>query len=161
MTVRELIELNQMITDVEIEIRDNGRLVDVLLFGCAVGVKPPHPRKVPESPQFMCNSTRQKEATYISKSISSYDDGRDYWQVKPDRLPKGWKDLTVRSWEVWPASTVNTTSPRRMNYGEGFRDVNFRGQRINIVALPSGYEPVKEKPKEETLDGQMSIEDYL
>lgn len=164
MTVRELIELNQMITDVEIEIRDDGKLVDVLLYGCAVGVKPPFPKKVPESPQFMGNGTRQKEAIYIPKSINSYDDGRDYWQVKPDRLPKGWKDLTVTSWEVWPASCVGTSSPRRMNYGEGFRDVNFHGQRININALPSGQtlpDPEPEAKQDKQIDGQMNIEDFL
>ena len=162
MTVKELIELNQMITDVEIEIRDNGKLIDVLLYGCAVGVKLPFPRKVPESAQYVCNSTRRKEAAYYPKSINSYDDGRDYWQVKPDRLPKAWRELTVTSWEVWPASCVGTTSPRRMNYGEGFKDVNFHGQRINIVADPPGYaQPDPEPEKDKQLDGQMSITDFL
>ena len=167
MTVYELISLNQMITDIEIEIRDNHKLVDVLLYGCAAGVKPTFPRKVPESPQFIGNVSRQKEATYIPKSINSYDDGRDYWQVKPDRLPKGWKDLTVTSWEVWPAPCVGTTSPRRMNYGEGFKNVNFHGQRINMVAeMPKDKElplpePQPKQKNDEQIKGQMSIEDYI
>lgn len=162
MTVRELIELNQMITDAEIEIRENGsRLVDVLLIGCAEGVKPPFPVKVPESEQYINNLTRRKEAHYIAKSINAWDDGKDYWQVKPDRIPKAWQGLTVFSWEVWPASILG--NPRRTT-GNG-RNVNFHGQRINIVVLPDGQDkPVEESKAEassEQDDGQTNIFDFI
>ncbi len=159
MTVRELISLNQMITDIEITVRKDGNaLLDQLNFGPSEGVKPPFPTKVPISEQYIgtMNQCDQREAYYIPKSINAWDDGKDYWQVKPERLPAKWLDLEVYAWEVWPASQVCTTSPRRG------RNVNFHGQRINIIALPSGakLEVKKEvKEQEQTEDRQMSLAD--
>ena len=157
MTVRELIELNQMIVDAEIEIRDPHALIDVLLIGCAEGKIPPYPRKVPESgkPGRMENT---KMAHYVDKSINAWDDGRDYWQVKTDRIPKAWLDLNVSSWEVWPASHLG--NPHRD------RNVNFHGQRINIVALPSGEEMRQDPPKaskaaDDQIEGQTDIFDFI
>ena len=162
MTVRELIELNQMITDAEIEIRENGsRLVEVLLIGCAEGKLPPCPRKVPVGKNIEGGLTDRRLAHYIDKSINAWDDGRDYWQVKPDRIPKAWQGLTVFSWEVWPASILG--NPRRTT-GHS-RNVNFHGQRINIVVLPDGQEkPVEESKAEassEQDDGQTNIFDFI
>ena len=99
------------------------------------------------------NRCHQREACYIDKSINSWDDSKDYWQVKVNRIPNKWLDLEVYSWEVWPASQACTTSPTRG------RNVNFYGQRINIVALPSGekLEIVKAKPEKEEDDGQMTL----
>ena len=171
MTVRELIELNQMITDVEIDIRQNGSLrIDQLNIGCSQGEKPPYPTRVPRKPEYaggynLHNDHYYREATYLPKSINSWDDGKDYWQVKVNRIPKKWLDLEVFSWEVWPASAVCYTSPRR---SEGvFKNVNFHGQRINIIALPSGEHmeipELKQKhaDPDDQLEGQMSIEDFM
>ena len=116
MKVKELIELNQMITDVEITVRKNGNaLLDQLNFGPSEGVKPPYPMMVPISEQYIgtMNRCHQREAYYIDKSINAWDDGKDYWQVKPERLPAKWLDLEVYAWNVWPASQSCTTSQRR------------------------------------------------
>lgn len=171
MKVKELIELNQMITDVVITIRENGCLrLDEMHIGPAVGVKPPYPTRVPRKPEYaggynLHNDQMYREAAYNSKSINAWDDGHDYWQVKVNRIPKAWLDLEVFSWEVWEASTVRTTSPRRNNYSENFKNVNFHGQRINITALPSGETlpaPEEAKPqKDDQLDGQMNIDDWM
>lgn len=167
MTVRELMELNQMITDVNIEIRrDGSRLLDALFIGCAEGVKPPFPFKVPESEQYIDNLTRRKEARYIAKSINAWDDGKDYWQVKPDRIPKKWLELTVFSWEVWPASSLGINPRRRTGRGT---NVTFHGQRLNVVALPPGSVTVEDlaeqmndsAPKQDQIEGQMNIEDFM
>ena len=168
MKVKALIELNQMITDIEITVRQNGTaLLDQLNIGPAEGVKPPYPTMVPKEERYVGNQSisTKREAHYIAKSINAWDDGKDYWQIKPNRIPGKWLDLEVYSWEVWPASTVRTTSPRRMNGGLNFKNVNFHGQRINITALPSGQSlpaPKEDKPyKDEQLDGQMNIEDWM
>lgn len=161
MTVKELIELNQMIVDVEITIRENGSaLLDQLNIGPARGIKPPQPTRVPKHPKYKNLFSRNddhfyKDAAYIDKSINSWDDGKDYWNVKPDRIPNKWLDLQVFSWEVWPASTVHV--PHR------YQNVNFHGERINIVALPSGQVmEVKEvKEPEEQIDGQMNLSDFI
>lgn len=165
MTVRELMELNQMITDVEIEVRRDGSLLlDALFIGCASGEKPPFPFKVPESEQYINNLTRRKEAHYVKKSINAWDDGRDYWQSKPDRIPKTWQSLKVFSWEVWPAYTSG--NPRRRTFNS--RNVNFHGQLLRVVTLPPGDVTVEqldehmkaEAPKNDQIEGQMNIFDY-
>ena len=169
MTVRELIELNQMITDVEIEIRKDGhRLLDVLCIGCAEGVKPPCPRKVPESEDYINNPTKLKEARYIPKSINVWDDGKDYWQVKPDRIPKAWLELTVFSWQVWEASSLGINPRRRSGTGRS-TNVTFHGERLNVIALPPGIvtvETLAEKMTEgasgsDQIEGQMDINDFI
>ena len=50
MTVRDLIERNGMITDLEITVRkDGGLLLDQLNIGCSEGVKPPYPTSTPNN----------------------------------------------------------------------------------------------------------------
>ena len=97
-----------------------------------------------------------EDAAYIPKSINSWDDGKDYYEIKVNRIPAKWLELEVYSWEVWKASSVGTTSPRRYHN-------NFQGQLMKIVALPSGEKlEVKEPEKTEAgLPGQMNLEDYL
>lgn len=160
MTVYELISLNQMITDVEITVRKDGKLLDQLNIGCAEGVKPPYPMMVPIDERYIDNigTSHHREATYIPKSINAWDDGKDYWQIKTNRIPQAWLDLEVYSWNVWQASRVGTTSARRGN------NVNFHGERININVLPSGQKlEIAEKPKsdhdDDQIDGQLSFDD--
>ena len=167
MIVRELIELNQMITDVNIEIRRNGtRLLDALFIGCAEGVKPPFPYKVPETEQYINNPTRTKIAHYMPKSINAWDDGKDYWQVKPDRIPKAWLELKVFSWEVWEASTLGVNPRRRAGNA---KNVTFHGQRLNVIALPPGDVTVETlagkmtegASRSDQIEGQMDINDFI
>lgn len=136
MTVKDLISLNQMITDLQITVRKDGKLLDQLNIGCAEGVKPPYPTRVPKDERYIDSigyySHTHREATYIDKSINAWDDGREYWQVKPERLPKQWLELEVTSWDSHPASRVHTTSPRRD------RNNSFHGELIRIETLPSG-----------------------
>lgn len=167
MTVRELIELNQMITDIEITVRKNGTaLLDQLNIGPAEGIKPPFPTMVPKEERYIGNMSREtkREAYYIDKNINAWDDGKDYWQIKPGRIPKRWLDLEVYSWEVWPASTAVYGASRRNDYGHSHKNINFHGQRLIVTVLPSGESlEVKEKKQidqEEQLEGQMSIEDW-
>ena len=162
MTVEELISLNQMITDVTITVRKDGTaLLDELNIGCERGVKPRYPTMIPKEERYIgtINLADRKEAKYILTSINAWDDGHDYWQVKPNRIPKKWRELEAVSWEVWPASQMGD-NPRR------HRNVNFHGQQIHIVALPSGESLNIKQPKEqirqnnEQLDGQMSFDEW-
>ena len=161
MTVKELIGLNMMITDVEITVRKNGSvLIDQLNIGCAEGVKPPYPTQVPIEERYAgtLDTTRRKDAHYVPKSINSWDDGKDYWEIKVNRIPEKWLNLEVTSWEVWPAPGVGD-NPRR------YRNNNFHGQRIRMDVLPSGEslaikEPKRQQVPEEQLEGQMSIADW-
>lgn len=166
MTVRELIELNQMITDIEITVRKDGAMLDQLNIGPAQGEKPPYPTRIPKEEKYLKNyglgdPHMYREAAYMPKSINSWDDDKDYWQIKVNRIPKAWLDLEVTSWEVWPASVVTYHSPRRQS---GIaRNVNFHGQRINIETIASGERLEVPEPKEKTddqLEGQMRIEDW-
>ena len=168
MTVKELIELNQMITDIEITVRKDGTtLLDQLNIGLSKGIKPPYPTMVPKDERYIGNLSMasKREAYYIDKSINAWDDGKDYWQVKPDRLPKEWLGLEVYAWEVWAASTVVYGKSRRNDYGNSHKNINFHGQRINIIALPSGKNlNVKEKLKTGRYaidDGQMTFAEFI
>lgn len=162
MKVKDLIELNSMITDLEITVRkDGGLLLDQLNIGPSEGVKPPYPTRVPKEERFagslnQHNDGFYKDAAYIPKSINAWDDGKDYYEIKVNRIPAKWLDLEVYSWEVWKASTVATTSPKRG------RTANFQGQLMKIVALPNGEKlEVKQEEKTEELPGQMNITDFL
>lgn len=154
MTVAELIGLNPMITDVVIEVRENGcKLVDALHIGMDYGVKPPYPQTVSDGK----SANGRKETPYIRKSINSWDDGAEYWQSKPQRLPAKWRNLEVFSFQFryvylphHPRADVN---PSREYNG------------IEITALPSGETlEVKEAAKDNNdvdekgqLVGQMSF----
>ena len=165
MKVKDLIELNAMITDLEITVRKDGNLLlDQLNIGCSEGVIPPYPTRVPKEAKYAENLCRTdekmfKDAAYIPKSINSWDDGKDYYEIKVNRIPAKWLELEVHSWEVWKASSVATTSSRRYHN-------NFQGQLMKIVALPSGEKleiipQSEQKEKEVGLPGQMNIEEYL
>ena len=167
MKVRELIELNQMITDMEITVRQNGTaLLDQLNIGPAEGIKPPYPTMVPKEERYIGNMSvsTKREAHYIDKSINAWDDGKDYWQIKTKRIPEKWLDLEVINWGVRPASCVVHGVSRRNDYGHSHKNVNFHGQRISIDALPSGQKLDVPEPKieqaNEQLEGQMSIDDW-
>ena len=159
MTVKELIELNQMITDVEITVRKNGsKLLDQLNIGVAQGIKPPYPTRVPIHERYIgqnYQSLYMREAYYINKSINAWDDGKDYWQVRVNRIPSKWLELEVYGWEVWQAPALKL-SRRHMN-------PSFHGQRINIIALPSGESLKVYDPKivEVESDGQMTLDEWL
>ena len=166
MTVKELISLNQMITDAEITVRKNGSaLLDQLNIGPARGIKPPHPQMVPKEEKYIGNMSLEtkREAYYINKSINAWDDGKDYWQVKLNRIPQKWLDLEVVSWEVWPASCVVPGANRRNDWGNSHKCVSFHGQRININVLPSGESLKVKEPKvtePDVDDNQMTFEDW-
>lgn len=159
MTVYELLSINQHVADLTVTVRiDGNRLLDELNIGPDAGVKPPYPLRVPKSRNYVDNfqvfdEKYHKDATYIDKSINARDDGRDYWQVKPQRVPKQWLELEVYSWEVRPS----------------YRSLHTRTEgdyeRLYITALPPGehvtLEVPEDKPiKNEQIDGQLSLEDW-
>jgi hypothetical protein len=164
MTVKDLIELNAMITDLVITVRiGEDLLLDQLNIGCSEGIKPPYPTRVPKDPRYAgnCNQSNDemyKDAAYIPKSINAWDDGKDYYEIKLSRIPAKWLDLEVISWTVGRASSIGV-NPRRHNNN------TFHGERLQITALPSGESlEVKEKPSKDTdeeLPGQMNINDFL
>lgn len=158
MIVRDLIDSNQHITDVTITIRQEGRLVDELNIGLDAGVKPPYPTRVPKEARYIGNACDcfRKDATYLHKSINAWDDGKDYWQVKTDRIPKKWQELEVDAWHVWSASRIRHPRASRQ-YGGDY-------EHLYITALPSGERmEIKELPKDEwsELPGQMNILDFI
>lgn len=158
MTVRELIELNPNLTDIEITVRENGNmLVDFMAIGPDAGVEPPHPMMIPDV-RGAFNGPKHK-ANYIRKSINAWDDGRDYYELKVDRIPKKWLELEVFSWDH---KHVYGPHHFRAPHAGMF---DFSG--IQITALPSG-ETLETKTKAERqnedldengqLKGQMSFE---
>ena len=161
MTVKELIECNQMIIDIVITVRKDGSLLlDQISIGNDVGNKPPYPMRVPIKPEYAGSPNRFnenyfKDAAYIRKSINAREDGKEYWETKWKRIPAKYLDLEVYDWDVSSAY-------------RGIWDNNFReGEKIHITALPSGEKPAPvEKPvihnQEPTVDDmQITIDEYL
>lgn len=156
-----------MIVDVEIQVRNEQRwLIDELNIGCNEGIEPRYPTRVPRELRYAGNFNKHddhmfRDATYIPKSINAWDDGRDYWEIKLNRFPKGYLDLNVVSWDCFPAHIHTAYSPRRMT-GD-FRNVNFTdAQRIRITAtgtVPILAEPKEIKVKEEQMEGQITLEE--
>ena len=166
MTVEELISLNQMITDITITVRRDGmRLIDELNIGPDAGTKPRFPHKVPVDEAHINSITENRDATYIDKTINAWDDGHDYWQVKPNRVPKAWLGLEVFGWEVWPAYYGRHPRACRHDNGRIYKADQFSGQYLRVTALPNGckLEVPKEKQKgieNYECEGQMSFEDW-
>ena len=159
MTVQELISINQGITDICIEVRIDGcALLDALHIGLDFGAEPPYPQMVPIDRAHVGNQclSAKKKAKYIRKSINAWDDDKDYWQIKTNRIPKEWLDLEVYSWRNW-----HVYKPRHPRYAFGGQDA-YEG--IQIVALPKGDRmpdivPERQLKVEHTNDGQMSLFD--
>ena len=161
MTVRELVESNAMITDLAITVRnDKGWLMDQLNIGCYEGKKPRFPVQVPIKEEYIGNqsASTKRDAHYIDKSINSWDDGKDYWQIKTNRIPDKWLDLNVTSWEAYPASILGNA---RRSTGHA-RNTNFHGQKVHVTVLPSGQnlEIKVPQPKEPEDDGQITLDEW-
>ena len=154
MTVRELIELNQMICDLVIEVREDGKLIDYYAIGYAM-YKPPYPTRVPRKPEYSLTNrfddSRYRDGTYKPVSINTFDDGKDYWQVKVKRVPEYYLKLQVRDWDCIRAYS---------GIGRRGRVGNFEGKKIYVTALPNGTPPpVEEKPKaDEQMAGQITLD---
>lgn len=137
MTVFDLMSTNNMICDIEITVRlAEGPILDQLNMGLYEGIRPPYPTRVPRKPEYAKNVNQHdsalfKDAEYIRKSINARDDGQEYWQSKPNRLPKGWADLEVEDWEVWQAPTAGTKRPRNgLWHGQYLRVTSVQGGTI-------------------------------
>ena len=48
-----------------------------------------------------------RDALYIDKAINARDEGKDYFEIKLNRFPKGWLDLEVYDWSTSPASSLD------------------------------------------------------
>ena len=152
MTVKELIEINQFITDMTIEVRvDGNALLDCLHIGLDYGVEPPYPTMVPKSEKYIGSQSQstKRKATYIRKSINAWDDGRDFWEIKINRIPQRWLDLTVYDWRC------SHVYLRRHPRSEGNPSRSYEG--IRIIALPDGAGPIIDPvtpTKHSTIDNQ-------
>lgn len=167
MTVKELVELNQMITDITITIRKNGSaLLDELNIGLVAGIKPPYPTMVPKDESYIGNisTSTKREASYINKSVNAWDDGKEYWKTKTNIIPEKWLGLEVCSWSVYPASTATNGPSRRNDFSCTHRNVNFHGQQLHITALPSGERLIVEAPEDNkciVVENQISFDDMM
>ena len=148
MTVQELISINQGITDICIEVRIDGcALLDALHIGLDFGAEPPYPQMVPIDRAHVGNQclSAKKKAKYIRKSINAWDDDKDYWQIKTNRIPKAWLELEVYSWRNW--HVYKGTHPRSNGNPNGSYD------GIQIIALPAG-EHMMRMPEERELKSE-------
>lgn len=160
MTVRELLETNMMLCDVQITLRNKDSwLLNELNIGPDYGVKPPYPTRVPIAEKYARNRSEcyLKDAIYIRKNINAYDDGKDYFQLCLNRFPKGWLDLEVFSWHYGFAYDGHHQRQRPVDGWQAIR-VDARRYEDTLVVLE---EPKEITQKSDQLDGQMDITEWL
>lgn len=161
MTVKELIETNNLVTDVRIRVRKEGWLADEINIGLDAGVKPPYPSQIPVDEEHIKSpsSCHRKDATYIRKELNAWDKGKDYWQVLTGQIPKKYLDLQVSSW--------NTSKPYYAHHPRSSANPAFSSAEYLIIdaVFPESnvFLKIEEKKPEkvEQLEGQTSIEDFL
>lgn len=151
MTVRELIMSNSMLTDIEICVRkapDNLVLTDFYAVGPDFGFKPPYPHMVPLNEY----GTLEREGTYECKSINSHDDGKEFWEIKVNRIPERYLNLEVFSWCV-----RSVYAPRHVHKNPGNFN-RFDGIEINALLNTGCTKQTSHNVIETVNDGQLSIE---
>lgn len=131
MTVKELIELNWLIGDIEIEVRKDGN--GILLKRLKIGAGAEE-AKDPE--------LREKEIVKNTE-INIRDTGDFYYGLIMSKIPKNWLNLKVYSWRM------------RWSYRPNDRESSL--ESIEIECYPDGYKEEKEKPDTEKDDGQLSL----
>lgn len=129
MTVRELIELNDFIGDIEIQVRNDGKLLKTLKIGAGV-----------EETNLL--ELREKEIVKNTE-INIRDEGDFRYGLILKKIPKNWLNLKVDSW--------------RMMWSYRPNDRGSSLESIEIECYPDGYKEEKEKPDTEKYDGQLSL----
>ena len=160
MTVRDLIEANMYITDVEISLRNNdGWLLNQLNIGMDYGVKRPYPTQVPIEEKYAGNTSQsvRKDAIYLRKSINTYDDGKEYFQVKFGQFPRGWLDLEVFSWRAGHVYAKHHDRQKPVDDWFGIR-ISARRYEDTLIVLE---EPKAIEQKNDQIDGQIDIYEWL
>lgn len=130
MTVKELIELNPLIADIEIDLRDeNGILIQKL----EIGARAEEPR----------NAQLQEITTVIHEEININDEGDFCIGINFKKIPKEWLNLVVDSWRAWLIT------------GESGKQL----QTIWMHCHREGYKKEPERPKTDKTkdDGQLSL----
>lgn len=139
MTVKELIKLNDCIGDITITVRDGesgGKKLREYCIGVYAGQIPLYP---------------DKRSTYKDIAINARDNGKDYYQILIQQIPKQWLGLNVQHF--------HTSKSHRSDWKQA--DHSF--EHIYIDVHPEGWmeENEPEKKDDEKLEGQISIEDLM
>lgn len=153
MTIRELAEHNQLICDIEIDVRNAGHLENRYRFGDGAKYY-----SGDNSPMFSGGKTF-RDITVVDKTeINAHDMGKDYYQVKLNRIPKRFQsvlDEDVCSW----------------NLSHAYRGLSsfYASAKCLHVTIDAGWmaQPFeseteeKHSAKDEQLEGQSNIFDFL
>ena len=122
MKVKELIQLNNYIGDIEVTVRGgyNGcTRIKSWHIGVSEGVFPQYPLG---------------NATYINASINAYDDGKDERKLSLKNIPKEVLELEVTAWDSYPAHRL-------------FNNHNLECVRITAKENASGQMSIEELEK--------------
>ena len=151
MTIRELAEHNQLICDIEIEVRNAGHLEHVYRFGDGARYYPGD-----NSPMFQKGKTFRDITDVDKTEINAHDMGKDYYQVKLNRIPKKFQfilDEELCSWNITHAY-------------RGLSSFYAEAKKL-LITIDGAWQsqPVeseeKTAAKNEQLEGQTNIFDFL
>lgn len=131
MTVKELIELNWLIGDIENNVRKDGNGVLLKKLKIGAGVE-----------ETNCLELREKEIVKNTE-INIRDEGDFHYGLILNKIPKNWLNLKVYSWRM-----------RRL-YRPDDRESSL--ESIEMNCYPDGYKEEKEKQNTEKDNGQLSL----
>lgn len=166
MTIKELIQDNQHIGDIEIEVRKNGYLIDEWHIGYSCfarryinawdkydkvvgGIELSDYKKRKDAEWKEKHKLVARFPHFVDKLINSKDKGREYYQTLVNEVPKEAQDMEVYSWHSRSA----------------FRGIGERLElekiyitvEIGSKELPKVKEEPDAKPKSETDFEQLSL----
>ena len=136
MKIKELLELNNCIGDLDVEIRDeNAIYIKSYHIGLNSGIEP-----IQRPP--LCENDVYKEV-----SINSFDTKRVYYQILLNKIPKQLLELEVFSWRSYEAFR---------------RDYSCELERVLIEVRGVNHVEIKEEclKNDAQLSGQMEITDF-
>lgn len=136
MLVRELIELNSLIGDITVTIRDgNGKeKIKAFHIGAGAGIPPIY---------------HDKNDVYKEIEINAWDTGKEYYKLLMNKLPKQILDLQVFEYNI-------VTSYRRF-----VASTQHSLQHIYIAVRQGEKDKTPDIEGKEQLKGQMNIEDFI
>lgn len=167
MTIRELIQDNQYIGDIEIEVRKNGYLIDEWHIGyecfsrryinawdkydnllhLGLEISDYNKRKLPEWKEKYKVVARFPH--FIDKLINAKDKGREYYQTLVNEVPKEAQEMEVYSW-------LSRKAFRGLTSMHELEKIYITVE-IGEKELPKVKEEPDAKPKSETDFEQLSL----
>lgn len=150
MTIRELAAGNPMIMDINIDIRENGKLKHIYRFGCGAEYYNSDPdlfkcKQIDDDPEDV-----KKYVTVDNTEINTHDmeSMKDYYTLKLNKIPKKYQpvlDREVSSWNLYKACrglSIFYDGAKKLwvNVDDGKKELELDKLNIEVHGQENGYQ---------------------